>query len=83
MRAQLKRIHSPDVQDLSACVPEVRDRFGFLLQMMVGPKGSEGEESFDLCVCTRERLPGPIDQTPSPPYQVVRGDGPRIIRSAG
>jgi hypothetical protein len=56
MRAQLKRLHSPDIHDLESYAPEEPDRFGFLLQLMVGPEGSEGEESYDLVVCTARWL---------------------------
>jgi hypothetical protein len=56
MRATLKRLHSPDILELSSYQPEVDDSFGFLLQVLVGPKEGEGEESFDVFVCTPEWL---------------------------
>lgn len=56
MRAELKRLHSPDVQNLASYVPVQRDNFGFLLQVMFGPLAHEGEESFDVMVCTPEWL---------------------------
>ncbi len=52
MNAELKRLHSPDVYDLENYQPENLEMFGFLLQAMVGPEGKEGEESFDIEVCT-------------------------------
>ncbi|WP_187669686.1 immunity 8 family protein [Zestomonas carbonaria] len=52
MNAELKRLHSPDVYDLESFQPENPEVFGFLLQVMVGPEGKEGEESFDIEVCT-------------------------------
>src|SRR5690242_13133370 len=52
MKAQLKRLHSPDVIDLKSFRPTQPDNFGFLLQLMVGTEGEEGEESFDVQVCT-------------------------------
>ena len=52
MRASLRRVHSPDVEDLESYRPERSDDFGFLLQIFAGPEGGEGEESFDVVVCT-------------------------------
>jgi hypothetical protein len=56
MRAELKRLHSPDVENLESYVPKPSDDFGFLLQVMVGPKNEPGEESFAVLVCTPDRL---------------------------
>jgi hypothetical protein len=49
--AQLKRLHSPDIQDLRNWIPESKE-FAILLQIMAGPEGSPGEESFDVTLCT-------------------------------
>lgn len=56
MRAELKRIHSPDIEDLLQFSPDDPERFSFLLQAIVGPLHKEGEESFDIEVCTPEWL---------------------------
>lgn len=62
MRAKLKRLHSPDIDNLEAWSP--RDEpFGFYLDAMIGPSDSEGEESFGITVCTpqwfsNERMSG-------------------------
>lgn len=51
MKAELKYLHSPDI-DLYQYIPEESDNFGFLLQAMIGSEGKEGEDSFDIIVCT-------------------------------
>jgi len=56
VRAELKRLHSPDVGDLKSFHPGEPEDFGFLLQAMIGPVGVESKESFDMMVCTPEWL---------------------------
>lgn len=56
MKAEIKALHSPDVHDLRTFKPTKRDNFGFLLQLIVGPQGEMGEESFDMIVCTPKWL---------------------------
>src|SRR5438045_942145 len=48
----VRRLHSPDVDDLRTWSPPDPECFAFLLQIMVGPESGEGEESFDVEVCT-------------------------------
>jgi hypothetical protein len=47
MKAELKRIHNPDIDNLSEYYPNDPENFSFLLQAIVGPLGEDGEESFD------------------------------------
>ena len=56
MRAELKRIHSPDIENLTKYYPDDPENFSFLLQAIVSPFGEEGEESFDIEVCTPKWL---------------------------
>ena len=56
MNAELKRVHSPDIDDLENYRPKDPRKFAFLLQAMIGPEGKEGEESFDIEVCTPKWL---------------------------
>lgn len=52
MKAMIKNIFSPDVDMLETYQPEKNDEFSFLLQLIVGPEGEEGEEAFNIEVCT-------------------------------
>jgi len=53
---EMKHILSPDVDDLETYCPEDAESFGFLLQLIIGPKNQKGEESFDVMVCTPKWL---------------------------
>jgi Immunity protein 8 len=65
VRAVVRRFHSPDA-DLDRYLPDDPEDVGLLVQMMVGPAGKPGEESFDVVVCTprwldrRVREGGPL-----------------------
>lgn len=50
-RSYIINYHSPDI-DLNTFVPTVADDFGFLLQLFIGEINSDGEECFDVFVCT-------------------------------
>ena len=52
MRADIRRFHSPDIDNLPGYEPDDPELIGFLLQVLVGPAGLRGEESFDVEVCT-------------------------------
>ena len=62
VRATLKQLHSPDVFDLEAYSPDDETCFGFLLQAMFGPENADGEESFNMIVCTPKWLAGELAQ---------------------
>lgn len=52
MRAQLKHLHSPDVDDLRTFCPKDPTNFTIFVQAMIGPEGEDSSESFDIIVCT-------------------------------
>ncbi len=56
MKAEIKCLYSPDVYDLKNYCPPDEECFGFLLRLMVGERGKEGEESFDMILCTPKWL---------------------------
>jgi len=62
VRPVLKRLHSPDVHDLHSYSPPDPGCFCVLLQAMFGPEGSEGEESFDILVCTPTWLSAEVER---------------------
>jgi hypothetical protein len=51
MFAKIKQIHSPDV-DFVDYWPEDKNNFGFLLELSIGTKDSNGMDIFQLMVCT-------------------------------
>ena len=62
VRPILKGIHSPDAFNLEEYIPEIEDDFCLLIQAMFGPENDDGEESFDVLICTPkwlERTIGP------------------------
>jgi hypothetical protein len=58
MRAEIKDMWSPDVDDLEAYQPEDSDCFGLALDLMIGPHELDGMESFQLTLCTPQWLIG-------------------------
>jgi hypothetical protein len=64
MRATVRRFHSPDLQDLAVDKPADPEKFGMLVQMLVGPADGPGEESFDVLVCIPSRLADLVEKGP-------------------
>ena len=63
MRAQIRRLHTPDAADLSSFEPEDDTNFSLLVQVIVGPSDSEGEESFDVEVITPKQLAARVERS--------------------
>lgn len=74
-RPILKRLHSPDALDLRSFSPTDPTCFSFLLQAMFGPDGTEGEESFDILVCTPAWLAREVERR-----EMVHGRHYLIVR---
>jgi hypothetical protein len=51
IRPELKRLHSPDVFDMSNHGIDPKMPFCVLVQAMFGPEPGKGEEAFDFLVC--------------------------------
>ena|SRR5437764_15008385 len=60
--AQVKGIYTAEMDELERYVPEFRDEFSVWLRVLVGPRGTEGEESFDVNVCTPRWLERRVHQ---------------------
>src|SRR6266481_7436847 len=54
--AQVKGIYTIDMDDLEKAVPNDPERFCVVVRVMAGPRGSDGEESFDVKVCSPKWL---------------------------
>ena len=50
MRAEIKNVHSPDIFNLEEHI--ATGAFAIHIQIIMGPRGQEGEESFDVQVCS-------------------------------
>lgn len=51
MIAELKAVHSPDVDDLADYRPPSDAPFSVFVELFVGPHGEPGEEGFGIVVC--------------------------------
>lgn len=65
VRAEVRQLYRWGAGSLSDFEPAVSDDFAFLLQIMVGRVGADGEDSFNVVVVTPKHLsrmaaPGPI-----------------------
>lgn len=56
MRAEIKKIYSIDVDNLKSFEPKDTESFSLNLRIIAGPEGEDGEESFDVEVCTPKWL---------------------------
>jgi|SRR5689334_10316076 hypothetical protein len=54
--AQVKAIYTNEMDDLEKHVPDDPERFCVFVVAMVGPRTGEGEESFEIAVCSPKWL---------------------------
>lgn len=52
MKAKIHNIYSSDIDDLVNYIPSNPEIFNFHLSLIAGPDSEDGEESFDLQVCS-------------------------------
>ena len=64
MQANLRMIHSPDIENIEIFSTNSND-FCFLIQAMVGPKDGLGEESFDFTCCSPAWISRQLEQEPA------------------
>ena len=51
MKAKIKSIYNPEVDNVADYIPPEKDNFCILFRTMIGPEDEPGEESFDIQVC--------------------------------
>lgn len=56
MLSEIKGVISPDILDFKNYWPENEECFSFLITVLVGPKNTEIQESFNVVVCTPQWL---------------------------
>jgi hypothetical protein len=52
MIAEIKSVLCADVEDLDEFVPDDPERFAITLQLLIGTRGEDGSESFEVTVVT-------------------------------
>ena len=82
VRAELKRLHSPDAEDLRSFKPDDEADFALLVQAMVGMAGTRAEDAFDFVVCTPDWLRRRCVETRAPFFGANRSRGDRICHRA-
>ena len=75
MKPSLRLLHSPDVADLEGYATKIGEPFCILVQAMFGPEGAEGEESFDILVCSPEWFAENIGES-----EILSGSHHLIVR---
>lgn len=63
MRCEIRYLINDQIDDLKEYHPERSDDFSIIVRIIVGELGGNGEESFDVIVCTPKWLERKINQT--------------------